>query len=220
MNRKLAVGGNAADDSNTTAPEISEVTGGPGSLIPWSKQTREASRWLREVLTPEQITEVMGEPAKQPIRVYASLQSAATEQERAELLLAEIDRTGALDRSVFAIFSATGSGYVNYVASETLEYPDPRRLRFGMHPVLGAAFGAVLNRVHMGTRQTKMVVNGIIERLWHVRLKRPKFVLFGEPRLTGQPGDVPRRGITGPAGIALDAAVWIGTPNATKWRDE
>ena len=47
----------------------------------------------------------MQEPAKQPIRVYASLASAQTEAERADLLLAEIDRTGALDRSVFALFS-------------------------------------------------------------------------------------------------------------------
>ena len=64
----------------------------------------------------------MGEPARQPIRVYASLESAASSQERAELLLAEIDRTRALERSVFALFSPTGSGYVNYVATETLEY--------------------------------------------------------------------------------------------------
>jgi len=222
VNRKLAVGGNAADDSNTTAPEISEVTGGPGSLIPWSKQTREASRWLREVLTPEQITEVMGEPAKQPIRVYASLQSAATEQERAELLLAEIDRTGALDRSVFAIFSATGSGYVNYVASETLEYLTRGDCASAciQYSVLPSALS--LNRVHMGTRQTKMVVNGIIERLLaRPPEKRPKFVLFGESLGSQVSQEMFRgEGITGPAGIALDAAVWIGTPNATKWRDE
>ena len=76
VNRKLAVGGNAADDSNVAAPDLPEVTGGPGSVIGWDKQTRESSRWLREVLRPEQISAVMGEPAKQPIRVYASLQSA------------------------------------------------------------------------------------------------------------------------------------------------
>ncbi len=122
VNRKLAVGGNEADTSNMDAHDLAEVTGGPGSLIPWEKQTRESSRWLREVLRPEQISNVMGEPAKQPIRVYSSLAGADTEQARADLLLAEIDRTGALDRSVFALFSPTGSGYVNYVASETLEY--------------------------------------------------------------------------------------------------
>ncbi len=198
------------------------MTGGPGSLIPWEKQSREASRWLREVLTPAQITEVMQEPAKQPIRVYASLQSADTEQERADLLLAEIDRTGALDRSVFALFSATGSGYVNYVASETLEYLTRGDCASAcvQYSVLPSALS--LNRVHMGTRQTQMVVNGIIERLLaRPPEKRPKFVLFGESLGSQVSQEMFRgQGITGPAGIALDAAVWIGTPNATVWRDE
>ena len=60
--------------------------------------------------------------AKQPIRVYSSLDLADTEEERAAILLREIDRTRALERSVFVLFSATGSGYVNYVATESLEY--------------------------------------------------------------------------------------------------
>ena len=222
VNRKLAVGGNAADDSNAAAPDLPEVTGGPGSLIGWDKQTREASRWLREVLRPAQITAVMSEPAKQPIRVYASLQSAGSEQERADLLLAEIDRTGALDRSVFALFSPTGSGYVNYVATETLEYLTRGDCASAciQYSVLPSALS--LNRVHMGTRQTRMVVNGIIQRLLaRPADKRPKFVLFGESLGSQVSQEMFRgQGITGPAGISLDSAVWIGTPNATKWRDE
>ena len=222
VNRKLAVGGNEADNSNMDAPDLAEVTGGPGSLIPWEKQTRESSRWLREVLRPEQISTVMGEPAKQPIRVYSSLAGADTEQARADLLLAEIDRTGALDRSVFALFSPTGSGYVNYVASETLEYLTRGDCASAciQYSVLPSALS--LNRVHMGTRQTRMVVNGLIERLLaRPAEKRPKFVLFGESLGSQVSQEMFRgQGITGPTGISLDAAVWIGTPNATKWRDE
>ncbi|MBK6763971.1 MAG: alpha/beta-hydrolase family protein [Micrococcales bacterium] len=222
VNRKLAVGGNAADDSNAAAPDLPEVTGGPGSVIGWDKQTRESSRWLREVLRPEQISAVMGEPAKQPIRVYASLQSAGSEQERADLLLAEIDRTGALDRSVFALFSPTGSGYVNYVATETLEYFTRGDCASAciQYSVLPSALS--LNRVHMGTRQTRLVMNGLIQRLLaRPADARPKFVLFGESLGSQVSQEMFRgQGITGPAGISLDAAVWIGTPNATKWRDE
>lgn len=222
VNRKLAVGGSAADDANVDPPDLPEVTGGPGSLVPWDKQTRESSRWLTAVLRPEQISEVMGEPAKQPIRVYASLPSATSEQARADLLLAEIDRTGALDRSVFALFSPTGSGYVNYVATETLEYLTRGDCASAcvQYSVLPSALS--LNRVHMGTRQTKMVVNGIVERLLaRPPQQRPKFVLFGESLGSQVSQEMFRgQGMTGPAGIALDAAVWIGTPNATVWRDE
>ena len=104
VNRKLAVSGDAIEKT-AEAPDLAEVTGGPGSLIPWTDQSRESGRWLSMVLRPDAITEVMGEPAKQPIRVYAPLDAAAGPQERAALLLAEIDRTKALERSAFALFS-------------------------------------------------------------------------------------------------------------------
>lgn len=222
VNRKLAVSGNAPDDSNTAAPDIPEVTGGPGSHIPWSKQTRESSRWLTGVLRPAEIAEVMGEAAKQPIRVYSSLPAATTEAERAELLLAEIDRTNALDRSVFTLFSPTGSGYVNYVACETVEFLTRGDCASAciQYSVLPSALS--LNRVHMGTEQTRMVVNGIVERLLaRPAEQRPKFLLFGESLGSQVSQEMFRgTGMTGPTGIGLDAAVWIGTPWATKWRDE
>lgn len=222
VNRKLAVSGNAPDDANTAAPDIAEVTGGPGSVIPWDKQTRESARWLTAVLRPEQITAVMGEPAQQPIRVYASLPAASTEQQRAELLLAEIDRTRALERSVFALFSPTGSGYVNYVANETLEFLTRGDCSSAciQYSVLPSALS--LNKVHMGTEQTRMVVNGIVERLLAMEPdRRPKFVLFGESLGSQVSQEMFRgTGTSGPAGIGLDAAVWIGTPFATKWRDQ
>ncbi len=222
VNRKLAVSGSQADVSNLEPPTLAEVTGGPGSLIPWEKQSREPGRWLREALTPEQITAVMGEPAKQPIRVYSPITGADTEEERAELLLAEIDRTGALDRPVFALFSPTGSGYVNYVATDTYEYLARGDCASAaiQYSVLPSALS--LNRVGMGTRQTKMVINGIIDRLLKRPVdQRPRFMMFGESLGSQVSQEMFRgQGITGPTGIGLEAAVWIGTPNATKWRDE
>ena len=113
-------------ETTAAAPDIAEITGGPGSLIPWADQSRESARWLSMTLRPDAISEVMREEAKQPIRVYAPLDSAATPEERAALLLAEIDRTGALERSSFALFSPTGSGYINYVAVRDLRVPHPR----------------------------------------------------------------------------------------------
>ena len=68
------------------------------------------------VLRPDTIGAIMGEPAQQPIRVYASLQSATTKEGRAQVLLDEIDRTRALERPYVVLWSPTGSGYVNYVA--------------------------------------------------------------------------------------------------------
>jgi uncharacterized membrane protein len=164
----------------------------------------------------------MQEPARQPIRVYASLDAAVTAEERAALLLAEIDRTHALERSVFAIFSPTGSGYINYVACETLEFLTRGDCASAgiQYSVLPSALS--LTKVDEATHQTRMVVNGIVSRLLAMPAdERPKFYLFGES-LGSQVSEemFSGQGLTGAAGIGLDAAVWIGTPASTKWRDE
>jgi uncharacterized membrane protein len=161
----------------------------------------------------------MGEPARQPIRVYSPLDSAATAEERAELLLAEVDRTHALERSAFAIFSPTGSGYINYVACETFEYLTAGDCASAgiQYSVLPSALS--LTKVDLATHQTRMLINGIVSRLLAMPVeKRPRFYLFGES-LGSQVSEelFLGTGVTGPSGIGLDAAVWIGTPAATKW---
>ena len=203
-------------------PTVPEVSGGPGSLVSWTDQTRESRRWLSMTLDPEHIESVMDESARQPIRVYAPLDAASSPQQRAELLLAEIDRTRALERPWFALFSPTGSGYVNYVATETFEYLTRGNCASAaiQYSVLPSALS--LTKVEYATHQTRMVVDGIVARLMAMPFdRRPKFYLFGES-LGSQVSEEMFRGTgtTGPAGIGLDAAFWIGTPASTVWRDE
>jgi uncharacterized membrane protein len=219
VNRMLTKPGDAIEATHHEAPALPEVTGGTGSPIPWSDQSRESARWLSMALTADTIGEVMGEPARQPIRVYASLDAAANAEERAALLLAEIDRTHALERSAFAIFSPTGSGYINYVACETFEYLTRGDCASAgiQYSVLPSALS--LTQVDGATHQTRMVINGIVQRLMAMPAgKRPKFYLFGES-LGSQVSEEMflGQGVTGPTGIGLDAAVWIGTPASTKW---
>ncbi len=219
VNKMLTKPGDAIEPAHDVPPTLPEVTSGPGSAIPWSDQSRESARWLSMTLTSDAIGEVVGEPARQPIRVYSPLDAAATSEQRAALLLAEIDRTRALERSAFAIFSPTGSGYINYVACETFEYLTRGDCASAgiQYSVLPSALS--LTKVDGATNQTRMVVNGIVERLMAMPAdKRPKFYLFGES-LGSQVSEEMFLGtdLTGPAGIGLDAAVWIGTPAATRW---
>jgi len=219
VNRMLTKPGSAIEGVYHEPPTLPEVTGSAPSAIPWTDQSRESARWLSMTLTADTITDVMGGPAQQPIRVYSPLDSAATADERARLLLAEIDRTHALQRSAFAIFSPTGSGYINYVACETFEYLTRGDCASAgiQYSVLPSALS--LSRVDLATHQTRMVINGIVQRLLAMPTeKRPKFYLFGES-LGSQVSEemFVGTGVTGPAGIGLDAAVWIGTPAATTW---
>jgi uncharacterized membrane protein len=221
-NTILGKAGVGADVAHEEPPTVPEVTGGPGSVVPWTDQTRESRRWLTMTLRPDEIERVMGEPATQPIRVYAPLQAATTSEERAELLLAEIDRTKALERPAFALFSPTGSGYVNYVATETFEYLTRGNCASAsiQYSVLPSALS--LTKVDYATHQTRILVNGIVARLLAMPAeKRPKFYLFGES-LGSQVSEEMFRGTgtSGPVGMGLDAALWIGTPESTVFRRE
>lgn len=222
VNQVLTVAGTGLEEAHAEPPSRPEVTGGPGSHIPWDVQTRESRRWLSMALSREVIEEVMQEPAMQPIRVYASLDAAPTAEERAALLLAEIDRTEALRRPVFVLFSPTGSGYVNYVATETLEFLTRGECASAaiQYSVLPSALS--LTKVAAGASQTRTVVNGIVERLLAMPAdERPRFYLFGESLGCHVSQDIfEGQGITGPSGIGLTGGIWIGTPAASGWREE
>ena len=221
-NHVLTKAGTGLELAHQDPPTVPEVTGGPGSHIPWADQSRESRRWLTMTLEPHAIEEVMGESATQPIRVYAPLDAAATPEERVELLLAEIDRTKALERPAFALFSPTGSGYVNYVATEAFEYLTRGNCASAsiQYSVLPSALS--LTKVDYATHQTRMLVNGITSRLMQMPAdQRPRLYLFGES-LGSQVSEemFQGTGTTGPEGIGLDAAFWIGTPASTVWRQE
>ena len=218
----LTTAGEGTEVAHSEPPNLPEVTGSAESTVPWSAQSREGRRWLSSVLTAAQIEALMDEPAKQPIRAYASLQSGATDEDRAAVVLAELDRTKAFERSAIALFSPTGSGYVNYVATETFEYLTRGDCAsFAIeYSVLPSSFS--LQAVPLGTRQTRLVVNGIVERLLKMDPQdRPKFFMFGES-LGSQVSEnmFDHEGASGPRGIGLDAGVWIGTPSATVWRKQ
>lgn len=222
VNAMLTTASHAVERAHAARPTRPEVTGSPGSHIPWTDQSLEGRRWLTMTLTRERIEEVMGEPADQPIRLYAPLGAARTIQERAELLLAEIDRTQALRRPVFVLCTPTGSGYVNYVATETVELLTRGRCASAsiQYSVLPSALS--LARVGLGAVQTRIVLNGIVARLLDMPAhERPRFCMIGESLGAGV-GMEPfaGQGIGAVDGVGLDAAIWLGTPAGNAWREQ
>lgn len=219
----LTKGGGAVEPGMENPPTIPEITGCAESGLDWMKQTREGARWLSAALPPSAINAVMDRTdAKQPIRVYASLDIEPDPHERARILLDEIDRTHALERKHFALFSPTGSGYVNYVATETFEFLTggdcaSAAIQYSVLPSFLS-----LGDVSLGVAQTRMVVDGITARLMDMpKNKRPHFYLFGES-LGSQVSEGMFEGTWtyGLPGSKVDYAVWIGTPSATTWRKQ
>jgi uncharacterized membrane protein len=96
-------------------------SGAPDSLISWSSLGRQGRNFVAKAPSRAELTAFTGRPAHDPIRLYAGL-AAGTAGQRAALLVREMDRTGAFDRAVVAIFTPTGTGWVDNDVTSSLEY--------------------------------------------------------------------------------------------------
>jgi uncharacterized membrane protein len=204
------------------APPNPWASGSHESLVPFDTLSRAGARYVWTTTSPEIIQEVMDEPAKLvPIRAYVGLQSAETEQERVELLMRELERTNAFDRSWLMVASPTGTGYINYAAVSILEF-----LTRGDCATLALQYAArpsplSLDRVKEGRRQTRALMAALRDRLDRCPPgRRPKVLLFGESlgAWTSQDAFVDR-GTQGLIDAGIDRAIWIGTPHFSKWKE-
>ncbi|MFF1529524.1 alpha/beta hydrolase [Cellulomonas sp. NPDC058312] len=113
---------NTRDHPGVTQPQDPERSGSPESLVGWDTLGREGRRFVAQGASPEALAAATPDgDVRTPVRVYVGLESAPTAQERADLAVAELDRTGAFDRAVLLIVTTTGSGWVNGSAVEALE---------------------------------------------------------------------------------------------------
>lgn len=122
----------------TTPPGITLPTtplrsGGPGSLVAWDTLGYEGRNFAGGGPTVAQIQEFVGptRTAKEPIRAYVGIDSVDVPtdspdlpQAQAERAVAELDRTDAWSRSVLAVVTVTGTGWVDPWFAASLEYMD------------------------------------------------------------------------------------------------
>ncbi len=174
-------------------------------------------------MRPDVIAAVMDEPAiATPIRAYVGLESAPTEDERVALAMAELERTGAFERSWLMFTSPTGTGYVNYAAVGALEC-----LSLGDCATVAMQYSArpsvlSLDRVDEGHLHATKLIAAVGARLAEIPVeRRPKFVVFGESlgAWTSQDAFVDR-GTAGAVADGVDHAIWIGTPHMSKWKEQ
>ena len=225
--RRMEQGGAAVEPAYVDPPTSSAVSGGPGSDVSFDTLAREGRRFVNMVLTREEITSVMGTPAvADPIRVFVGLDSAGELAERVDLMMDELIRTGAFERDVLVFASPTGSGYINYVMAETVEY-----LTLGSSAICTMQYSMLpsflsLDRTRLAIEQNQSLMHAITGYLRGMpETSRPKFLLFGESlgALTMQ--DVYRhRTIEAFERDFVHSSIFLGTPSATEfaksWRLE
>jgi uncharacterized membrane protein len=204
-----------------TPPPSPLVSGSEQSLLPFADLGQQGRRYVTDVVTPELIGEVMGEEAvAHPIRTYVGFNSEPLYQTgRAELALAELDRTGAFDRSYLLLVSPTGTGWVDHTLIETAEFLTRGDIatcciQYGRYP----SFLSV-QKVALGQGQFRLLLWGVKQRLAErPPERRPRVLIFGESLGAWTSSDVVMfQGIGGFDHYGVDRALWVGLPWLAKW---
>lgn len=92
------------------------------SLIQWSDIGRNGKRFLTDGRDQNEIAEMTGRDALQPIRVIAGYNTGGTLQERAEIATDELERQGGFDRSILIIATPTGTGWLDPAAIQPVAF--------------------------------------------------------------------------------------------------
>ena len=218
--RRVEQGGAAIEPAYGTAPTSAAVSGGPGSTVSFESLSREGRRFVNMALTQDEIASVMREPAlADPIRVFVGLDSAVEVEDRIDLVMDELVRTGAFDRKVLCLASPTGSGYVNYVLAEALEYLTrgdcaTATMQYSLLPSPMS-----LTRTDLAVEQNRNMIHAVTGYLRGMAPeRRPRVVLFGESlgALTLQ--DVWRhRTVAAMDRDFVHSSIFLGSPSATEF---
>jgi uncharacterized membrane protein len=117
------------------------------------------------------------------------------------------------------VASPTGSGYVNYVAAETLEYLTRGdcatvALQYSLRPSFQS-----LDRVAMGREQNRALLHALEWRLQGLpEGRRPRLVGFGESLGAHTMQDAfLHEGTLGLHRVGMHRALFLGTPAGSKW---
>lgn len=167
--------------NSSNRPTAPERSGSPESLSPWEDLGQYGRFFVRGGPDVAELEAVNGPGAKEPIRVFAGLQSADTVQGRADLVLEELKRTGAFDREVLVVATTTGMGYLDHRGTDPLEY-----LWNGDTAIAGVQYSYLPSWISMLADQdavasTSRVVFETVHQYWSTLPSndRPDLYLYG-----------------------------------------
>lgn len=217
--RAIAAGNRATESAYAQAPAAATVSGGDGSAVSFDSLGLQGRRLVLEATDADTIKAVMGEPQRQPpVRVYVGVESAPSVEERVELAITELEKTGGFERSRIVVASPAGTGYVNYIAIEACEL-----FARGDVATVAIQYGSLPSMLSLDkVSEASSLYAALIGRLRsHIDDNDLEISLFayGESlgALSGQNGilEVSKQG-SGP----IDGALWVGTPTGSALFEE
>ncbi|MCL1593623.1 MAG: alpha/beta-hydrolase family protein [Actinomycetia bacterium] len=117
-------GGDEVTLEGIEQPTDPEASGSATSLVAWDDLGFQGRTFAGGGTKVDDIADYNGsaDGVVAPIRVYAGLKSADSAEDRAQLVVDELNRTNAQERAVVALVSTTGTGWVDPTAAAALEY--------------------------------------------------------------------------------------------------
>lgn len=201
-------------------PQQPQRSGSPASFAAWDSLGFQGRNFTGTGPDAEELAALNGRPAKEPIRIYAGLQTATTVEARVAVLLSELQRTRAFDRKLLVIIPTTGTGWVDPIAARAIEsmYNGDTALVAMQYSYLPSWISLLADR--QKSAETGRAMVDAVQRRW-LQLpveRRPKLALFGESlgSLAGQSAfgylpDVEEMGFS--------AVLWVGPPNESRlWK--
>jgi uncharacterized membrane protein len=205
---------NSTTRAGVHQPTEPERSGSPTSFAPWDTLGYEGRNFVANGPDLDALARVNGRPAKEPIRVYAGLQTADTDAARMDVIVHELERTGAFDRKLLVIIPTTGTGWVNPVAARAIE-----TMYNGDTALVGLQYSYLPSWISfLGDRQKSIESGRLLIDTIHARwLKlppdtRPKLVLYGES-LGSYGGQGAFPWLPDIARMDFSAVLWVGPPH-------
>jgi uncharacterized membrane protein len=205
---------NSTTRDGVRQPNRPEKSGSPTSLAPWETLGFQGRNFVATGPHAAELTRLDGRPAKEPIRVYAGLETADSDQARADVIIRELERTAAFDRKLLVIVPTTGTGWINPVAARSIE-----SIYGGDTALVGVQYSYLPSWISfLGDREKSVESGRVLIDAIHDRWsrlppeRRPKLVLYGESlgSLAGQ-GAFPW--LPDIARMDFSAVLWVGPPN-------
>ena len=202
-------------------PDNPYVSGGPNSISPFVELGLQGRRFVSDVVSSDLIEATLGEPAvAHPIRAFVGVNSDPLYPAgRSEMMLDELDRLGAFDRSYLLLVSPTGTGWVDQTMIESAEFFTrgdiaTACIQYGRGPSF-----LEVQKVPLGASQFRGLLWGVRMRLQGMpEDKRPKVLVFGESLGSWSSSDVVmHQGIAGFDHYGIDRALWFGLVGFAKW---
>jgi uncharacterized membrane protein len=201
--------------SGRAAPTSPLRSGGPGSLESYGSLGFQGQMFVTSAPTPDEIMAATARGAIEPIRVYAGRTSDRTVADVADAVIAELQRTRAFDRRVLAVFTTTGTGWVDDWSAQSIEY-----LANGDSAIAAMQYSYLPSAMSMMTdrgtpREAGKALFDKVYAVWRAMPEddRPQLVVGGES--LGSYGG--HAAFTDAADMIAKAGggVWVGTPSFT-----